>query len=144
MRVCTAYVFYPLLVAVVFFDVCVNLALGGTPVYGLMCLYAVVVSHGASVARLAVLLLVLGVESFFFYGLWGLQLVYLIPLTYVTTRTAKIFVNQTHHALFVVAFCLIVQAFVIDCMRGTACPLTCAWVKFPLNILLTTLIAVVY
>jgi hypothetical protein len=89
------------------------------------------------------LLLLLGIESFFFYALWGVQLIYLVPLVLIARTTWDKFVTPTYHALFLLLICLIAQ-LALDLLLGINISLVFTIIKFFINIILTASLSLIY
>lgn len=138
-----AYFFYPLLVVFMCIDIYSSFGLGRPLVCSLLCLYCVAVSHKINSPRLLALFGLLGIESFFFYGLWGIQLIYLIPLALIARKTWDKFTSYTHHALFMLVACLIAQ-LIIDLLLGTNIFSIFTILKFFINIVLTISLSLTY
>ena len=124
-------------------DIYGSFELGRPLIYGLLCLFSVAVSHNISTPRLISLLGLLGIESFFFYGLWGIQLIYLIPLALMARKTWDKVTNPAHHALFIMATGLIAQ-LIIDALLGINIVSIFTILKFFINIVLTISLSLTY
>ena len=138
-----AYFFYPLLFVFMCIDIYSSLGLGRPLVYSLLCLYCVAVSNKISTMRLTILLGLLGIESFFFYGQWGIQLIYLFPLALMARKTWDKLTSPLYHALFIVTACLIAQ-LIIDTLLGTNSFSIFTLLKFFINIVLTISLSLTY
>jgi len=138
-----AYFFYPLLFIFMCIDIYSSFELGRPLVYSLLCLYCISISYPISTPRLMTLLCLLGIESFFFYSLWGLQLIYLIPLALIARKTWDKLTSPLYHALFILISCLIAQ-LIIDFLLGTNIFSIFTILKFFINIVLTISLSLTY
>lgn len=138
-----AYFFYPLLLLFMCIDIYSSFGLGRPIVHSLLCLFCVAVSHTISTPRLITLLGLLSIESFFFYGQCGLQLIYLIPLALMARKTWDKLTSPLYHALFILTACLIAQ-LIIDSLLGTNPFSIFTILKFFINIVLTISLSLTY
>ena len=137
------YFFYPLLFICVSLDIFSSFVLGSPIFNSLLCLFCVACSNKISLLRLAILLCLLGIESFFFYDLWGIQLIYLIPLAFVAHFTRDKITHRMYHALFLVTFCFIAQ-LIIDFLLGINIFSIFTIIEFFINIVLTISLSLTY
>ncbi len=138
-----AYVFYPLLFLLMCIDIYSSFGLGRPIICSMVCLYSIAVSYPISMVRLILLLGLLGIESFFFYGLWVIQLIYLLPFAFLARKTWDKLVSSLYHALFIVIICLTAQ-LIVDFLLGTNPCSIFTMLKFFINIILTISLSLIY
>lgn len=137
------YFFYPLLFACMALDILSSFVCGYPCVYSLLCLFCVAMSKSISIIRTAILLMLLSITSFFFYGFWGVQLIYLIPLVLVAHSTWDKFTDHTYHALFLLVSSVFAQLF-LDLLLGINIFSVFTIIKFFINIVLTISLSLTY
>jgi hypothetical protein len=136
------YYFYPLLFVCMAIDILSSIC--GYPfVRSLLCIFCVALSSPVSIVRITLLLALLSIESFFFYGFWGIQLIYLAPLVIIAHTTWDKFTDRTYHALFLLAACFMSQ-FVLDLLLGINIFSVFTIIKFFINIVLTISLSLTY
>jgi hypothetical protein len=138
-----SYFFYPILILCIGIDIYSNFGLGKPLLSTLLCLFSVATSYSLTNIRLAILLILLGIESFVYYSQWGAQLTYLIPIAATTKRTWKIFNSPVYHACFVLVACLCAQ-ICIDFFRGNNVFSIFTFLKIFVNIIITISLSLTY
>lgn len=116
-RLRRAYIFFLFVILLMGIDFCATLSTGVPFIYSLLAFYVVALSFPISILRIASLLLLLSLESFFFYGQWGVQLIYLLPIALYSRTTWDIFIKPWQHALFLLIACLVAQ-YTLDIILG--------------------------
>lgn len=137
------YFFYPLLFVCMAIDILSSFICGYPFVQSLLCLFCVALSSPISIVRITLLLVLLSIESFFFYGFWGIQLIYLAPLVLVARVTWDKFTGHTYHALFLLAACFISE-LILDLLLGINIFSVFTIIKFFINIVLTISLSLTY
>ena len=137
------YFFYPLLFLCMAVDILNSFAFGYPFVHSLLSLFCVVLSHPMNITRIISLLTLLSIESFFFYGFCGLQLIYLIPACLIAHITWDKFTDRTYHALFLLTGCFLAQ-FILDLLLGINIISVFTIMKFFINIVLTISLSLTY
>ena len=137
------YLFYPLLLVFMCIDICSSFYFGGPLINSLLCLCCVAFSQEISSFRLIILLGLLGIESFFFYSLCGIQLMYLIPLALVARKTWDKLTSPLYHALIILMACLVAQ-LIIDFLLGMNILSVFTVLKIIVNIILTISLSLTY
>lgn len=135
--------FYPLLFICIALDMFSSFLLGYPAIQSLLCLFCVTASDNPSTFRITCLLSMLGIESFFFYGLWGAQLVYLIPLALIAPSTWDKFTKSHYHALFLLLISLFTQ-LIIDSLFDINIFSLFTILRFFINIVLTISLSLIY
>lgn len=136
--------FYPLLVVCIWIDFFCMCWLGTPFIYSLLALSAVALSHKISNMRLVGIFTALALESFLLYGQWGVQLIYLIPIAFISRSIWDIFTRPTAHAIIILTECLIAQTLIIDSLVGISVLSMFTLIKISINILLTISISLTY
>jgi hypothetical protein len=138
-----AYYFYPLLFICMAIDILSSFVCSYTFIRSLLCLFCVAMSSPISIVRITFLLTLLSIESFFFYGFWGVQLIYLAPLVLIAHMTWDKFTYRTYHALFLLTCCFMSQ-LIIDLLLGINIFSVFTIMKFLINIVLTISLSLTY
>lgn len=138
-----AYFFYPLLYLCMAIDILGSFVFGYPFIQSLLSLFCVTLSSPASILRISLLLILLSLESFFFYGFWGVQLIYLVPLVLIARSTWDKFTHGIYHALFLLASCFIMQ-LILDLLFGINIFSVFTIIKFFINIVLTISLSLTY
>lgn len=104
----------------------------------LLIFFVMALSKPLSSLRVALFLIFLSVESFFFYGRVSLSLVYLIPVTIAAVRLRDRFWDPVAFTLVALLFSLVVQIVVIEYyLLGTPLFSCFTFLKLLINIILT-------
>jgi len=143
LKINKAYIFYPILMLCIGIDIYSNFWLGRPVVLSLICLFSVATSYALTTTRLAIMLILLGLESFVYYSQWGTQLIYAIPIAILTKKTWKIFNSPVQHACFVIILCLLSQLG-IDFLKGNNIFSMFTILKFFINIVMTISLSLTY
>ena len=80
----------------------------------LLCFYVLHISTSSSIRRLSVIAFFIYFESFLHYGQFGIQLMYIIPLTILGKKAKKNFYWTSLHPYILLTLALVTQSLFID------------------------------
>lgn len=136
-------IFYPLVLIFFVIDILSSLVTGRPLIVGLMSIFAIIISRPVNWARLILILTLLGIESFFFYGQCGVQLVYLLPIAIIARQIYTIFASPLSMSLIISAGICTCQ-LMTDLLFGEFNTFMFTVLKIFINIVLTMCISLTY
>lgn len=106
--------FYLLIIVLFFIDICCLTFFEKPIIYTLLCIYAFAVFQSVGKRKLSTLVALLLLESFVFYGKFGLELLYLIPFTLMSRRARNtLYLLSIQPHIFLIC-CLLCQSLIIE------------------------------
>lgn len=138
-----SFIFYPLMLIFFVVDILSSLVIGRALIASMISLFAVIVSRPINWFRLMLIFVLLGIESFFFYGQWGIQLIYLVPIAMLARRTYTFFASPLSMAL-IVLIATYTSQFIANSLFGEFNTFMFTVSKIFINIVLTMCISLTY
>lgn len=83
-------------------------------VYGLLCFYCISLYKETSIFQLFAICLLIALESSFHYNIFGLQLVYILPITLIGFQSQKTFYGFSIQPYILLICCLLIECLVIE------------------------------
>jgi len=145
MRISTAPIFFLVLLGCFCLDIYSYLLLGYQPIMSLLALFTIAIAHKQPRWRIVALLLALSIESFFFIGYAGLNLMYLIPLLIVASKLRHAFWEPLICSLLALGVALfsqqvILEYYLLDIYTTSSFTI----LKIGINIILVILLSMIY
>lgn len=114
MKKISSLLFYIISIALFFLDVCAFSFFEQQLVYTLLCFFVATLLGKTSWVQRGFLAGLLCLQSFIYYGIFGLPLLYLIPITILVFKAQKtLYKSQIYHYILL-ALCLIAQAIIVE------------------------------
>lgn len=110
--------------------------------YGLLGLYTLELFKPVNIMRLSIMALLLSLESFLFFGQFGLCLIYLIPFTLLIVHAKQFVYGNRLYSLLLLSLFILIQSFGIEYgLLGIKPVVGYTNVKIIANIILTWIIS---
>lgn len=106
--------FYASIFILFFIDICCSSFFEKQLIYSLLCFYSLAIFKSLSLFNMLVFFFILSLESFFQYGYFGIQLIYLAPLTLLASKTIKTLYLTKIQAYLFITISLLAQSLIID------------------------------
>lgn len=106
--------FYPLALILFLLDVCCFSFMEKQLVYMLLCFFCIQLYAEKSTTRLSFLAILISLESLLYFGKFGVQLVYLIPLIYISREAQKSLYATALQPYILLISCIALQSFILE------------------------------
>lgn len=106
--------FYPLAILLFLLDVCCFSFMEKQLIYMLLCLFCVQLYSEKSVSRLSFLAVLISLESLLYFGKFGVQLLYLIPIFFISHEAKKNLHAVALQSYIILISCIALQSFILE------------------------------
>jgi hypothetical protein len=106
--------FYVFVLLLFFVDVSIFFSTAHIWSYTLLGLYSLSLFNKINVTRLSIIALLLSLESFLFFGKFGLELIYLIPISIVVIQLRRFVYGNCIYPYLILALFILLQTFAIE------------------------------
>ncbi len=114
-------------------------------VFALLCYYLIKLFHKTNIPKLSITLVALSLESFVHYGIFGIELLYLIPITLLAFVLKNIFNATGLQPYFLLLISLVAQKTLIEgYLLGQSSVMRCTLIILCVNIGIITGISLKY
>lgn len=140
----SVHIFYPLVVCALCLDIWSCFWFGARVFDSLQALFAATISRQFSPVRVMVLLGMLGIQSFLYYGVWGYEIPLLLIIACAAYWTWQLCTNKVYHAICVMLAVLSIRIFGIDWCKGQSPCSIFTLMSFLFSLILTVCISLKY
>jgi hypothetical protein len=114
MKAVMSMLFFPLAFGTFFVDICASAFSEKQVIYLALCLYISQLFSAPSWWRLSFLAIIIALESFFYYGTFGIDLIYLLPATLIGLHMRTALDAKTVNRFLLLAACIFIQNLVVN------------------------------
>lgn len=82
--------------------------------YLLLCFYILNICEKRSFITFMIFALLIALESSLYYGKFGIQLLYLVPVTFIAFKAKQTFWNWKFQPYIILVSCLLIQSYLIE------------------------------